>query len=121
MRAGVFLVLDVENATLETPRKSGVPVKALFSLCGCDGFRSVFLAFGTRLRLDVEPTVQKLCEMTAWTVKRFLLHGPRWLFAGFLGGATRFHLDVENATRDLASGVFLWGFTNCVGSFDVYS
>jgi len=29
-------------------------------------------------------------------------------------------LDVENATRDFASGVFLWGFTNCVGSFDVY-
>ena len=29
--------------------------------------------------------------MTAEPVKRILLHGMRWLFAGFLGGATRFH------------------------------
>ena len=29
--------------------------------------------------------------MTAEPVKRSLLHGMRWLLAGFLGGATRFH------------------------------
>ena len=53
----------------------------------------------------MEPTVQKLCEMTAWTVKRFLLHGPRWLLAGFLGGVTRFHVDVENGTQEKLSSI----------------
>jgi len=78
----------VENAALEILRKLGVPSEALFASVGTNDFCGDFW----RLELDwirCGADCSEIVRNDSVDREALLLHGPRWHFAGFLGGATR--------------------------------
>ena len=81
--------------------KIGHVRRGVLCLYGCDRFLRGFLAFATRFRLDVEPTVQKSCKMPTWLVKRFWLHETRWHFTGISRRRNSITLDEEGVSSEI--------------------